>query len=608
MQIKDNFWSPRIKTVEENTLPSMFRQLHETGRWDLMNLNLKDGANPHIFWDSDIAKFLEAVCYALKYIDTNDSKYTQYMSWVDQIVDMIINVQQQDGYINSYFTLIKPEDKFKNIAENHELYTAGHLIEAAVAHYEATGSKRLIECLCRFVDLLYLNFGKEKSKMHGYPGHEEIELALVKFLKIVPDPKYFELLDYFIEQRGYKGGDFYDKQAKERGLNPETYLPDGDYDHIPGLNFGKMWPAPKSYWYYQADNLIRDTREAKGHSVRSVYYLTGVQGLGILKKDDSLKAIVRTLWTNIVDQKMYIHGGIGSEPRWEGFGENYDLRWNGYSETCASIGLIFLCEKMLEDQLERKVALVMERALHNNILGGVSIDGTSYFYNQPVTGAMGLKRQSWFSVSCCPPNVARLFNSLEKYTMTISEDILAVHLYIGALYEKKGICKMKIDSTYPFEGKLEVSVESTTPYSVAIRMPEGDVYCSNKEYELKNGYMVFKPKLWDEVITLKFDVPVHIIKPNPNVPANKGCLAVQRGPFVYALQKSGIDANSNLDDIRLNSKAEFIEAIEVYNGVQYVSLLADLNGQKCTFVPYFVTGNHVPGEDFRIWINELKDK
>lgn len=595
--INDDFWSPRINIVSQNTLPSMYNQLKQTGRWDFFNFSAEN-VIPHIFWDSDIAKFLEAVCLALKYTKPGDKYNLLYREWIDNVTNMAIKAQRPDGYLNTYFIQMCPEDVLKNVMEKHELYCAGHLIEAAVAHYDATGSMDLINCVCGYVDFIANVFGDGDDQLHGYPGHQEIELALVKLLKIVPKRKYFDLLDYFVEQRGYKNGEFFDDQLLERGIDPHSYNPPLG-DDIPGYT----WPQPRSYWYYQAELPIREVTEAKGHAVRQTYYLTAVQALANLKGDKSLSDAVYRIFRNIVDKKLYIHGGIGSEGRWEGFGEDYELRWDGYSETCASIGLVLMCEKMLLNELDAEVACVMEKALYNDVLGGVSLEGESYFYDQPITGIGGLKRQSWFSCSCCPPNVARLFSSLDKYAFSLKQDSIAVHLFIGAdIKERDYSCSFR--TQYPFSGTFDADIKSDIPISVSIRCPKGKFSCSNTNYTLSNGYLIFETKIWNESLSFKFDIPIEIIRPDPNVEANKGCVAVQRGPFVYALENSGIQGDISLDNVVITKKPKFIENIEQLYEAKYISLTTKIKDVKCVLVPYFVTGNKNPGEDFRIWLKK----
>lgn len=604
--INDPFWSSRMKVVAENTLPSMYNVLKETGRWDFFDFNWKQmkDIKPHIFWDSDIAKFLEAVCYTLRYTEKSDAKYSLYTGWIDLITKMAKKAQQDDGYLNSYYTQIKPKERFSNIGEDHELYCCGHLIEAAVSHYEATGSMELVEVLCKYVDYLFTVFGPDENQLHGYPGHQEIELALVKLYRIVPKKEYLALLNYFVEQRGYNDTEFYDQQIKARGFDPATYKPLAEYDHMEGEDPDSTWPTPRSHWYYQAHKPIREMEEVVGHSVRVVYHLTGVQGLAMLKKDDSLKAAVKKLFDNMIDKKFYIHGGIGAIAQWEGFGEDYDLRWDCYSETCALIGLMFLCERMLADKLDRKVALAMERALYNDVLGGVNIDGDAYYYNQPISGEKGYTRQKWFSCACCPPNVARLFSSLEKYSLLVKDDMIAVHLYIGAEINTSDV-QMKVSSKYPNEGEVVISLKTSKPISIAIREPLGEYAIDTLDFEVSNGYILLPEKVWKDTITLRFDVPVEIVKPDPHVKANAGHLAIQRGPFIYGLQSSGISGDTNLDDIKISSQQMFKQSQESFHDADYISLTSDMDGTQLKFVPYFVTGNEHPGEDFRLWIKEM---
>lgn len=592
--IKDPFWNNRIEVIAEKTLPSMYNLLVKTGRWAFFDLNWRHlQIQPHIFWDSDIAKFLEAVCFAMKYTSPSNPMFLQYHKWAKDIVAMAKKAQEQNGYLNTYYIQMRPGMQFTNVMEHHELYCCGHLIEAAVAHHEATNSMEFVDIMCRYVDLICDTFGAESHKKHGYPGHQEIELALVKLVSIVPEPRYFELLEYFITQRGYNNGEFFTHEQRKRGVDPDLYIPvdsEGDL----------MWPEPKSYWYYQAQEPVAQAMEVKGHSVRQMYFLTGVQGLALIKNEPN--AAVRRLFDNMVDKKLYIHGGIGAVGRWEGFGDNYYLPWDGYSETCASIGLVFLCERMLYGTLDRKVSLTMERALYNNILGGVSISGRAYYYDQPITGTKGLQRQTWFLCSCCPPNVARLFNSLEKYLILLKDDSLAIHLYIGCKIATKDV-SFEFESKYPKQGCLKFKATTNMPIAISIREPLTAYTCTQIEYEKSNGYLTFGPRKWDnEIIEIQFEIPVVIVTPNAKVEANIGCLAVERGPYVYAIEES--DSPVGLDDIEIMPDQEFETIEESYDTVEFTSLVTRVGDAKLKFKPYFVTGNEHPGEDFRIWVKD----
>lgn len=596
-RVDDTFWSSRIQVIMKNALPSIFHFLQETGRWDLMKMKIKEGSKPHYFWDSDIAKFLEALCYSMRYIDEGDELYLDFILWINEATKMIINLQQADGYINSYFTVVDPENKFKNITENHELYCAGHLLEAAIARYLVLGELDLLQCLERYLLLIYEKFGPYEGQMHGYPGHQELELAIGRLLDLRFDERLFNLLQYIIEQRGFGNGEFFDEQAWLRGVDPNIYIP-GDSEGRP------VWPAPRSYWYYQAETQIRDTKEAKGHAVRQTYYLAAVQILANLKKDDSLKVAVTRLWREIVDKHLYIHGGIGSVGQWEGFGKPYDLRWDCYSETCASVGLIFLCQSILKDRLDREVADVMERSLYNNVLGGVSLDGKSYFYDQPITGSKGLKRQSWFSCSCCPPNVARLFTNLQDYVSTAVDNFIAIHLYIGGTYEGRNY-SLKIQSKYPYEGEVSIDLNTVQEKGVAIKAPKGAYSINVDDYQEINGYIILAPRVWnDQDITLSFEIDISIVQGSGKIEANKGHLAVEFGPFVYGLALSGIEGDVPLDALKMSRNVSFEKFLENEDDYFFWALVCELDGYKCKFVPYFFLGNEHPGEDFRIWLKD----
>lgn len=598
-RIDDTFLNSRIQVIVKNSLPSIFHHLQGTGRWDLMKMRVKEGCKPHHFWDSDIAKFLEALCYSMKYIDERDELYLDFVLWIDEATNMIINLQQEDGYINSYYTVVEPKNKFKNITENHELYCAGHLLEAAIARYLVLGKRDLLQCLERYLLLISEKFGPREGQMHGYPGHQELELALGRLLELRFDERHFNLLQYFIEQRGFRNGEFFDEQAWSRGVDPSIYIP-GDSEGKP------VWPAPKSYWYYQAESQVRDTNEVKGHAVRQTYYLAAVQVFANLKNDDSLKDSVTRLWRDIIDKHLYIHGGIGSVSQWEGFGEPFDLRWDCYSETCASIGLIFLCKSILKDRVDREVADVMERSLYNNVLGGISLDGKSYFYDQPITGSKGLKRQPWFPCNCCPPNIARIFTNLHECVSTTVGNVLAIHLYIGGTYEGKDY-SFKLQSKYPYEGKVSLRLKTMKEKSVAIKAPKGIYSINVNNYEEVNGYIMLAPSVWNgQEITLSFEIDVSVAQDSEKIEANKAHLAVEFGPFVYGLALSGIEGDVSLDTLKMLRNVRFEKLLERRGDFYFWALSCEINGYKCKFVPYFVLGNDYPGEDFRIWLKDAE--
>jgi DUF1680 family protein len=583
-----SFWADRINVTRRNTLPAIYEQMKATGRWDAMRLTWKhgDGNTPHIFWDSDIAKTVESCCYALEGMNSDDPLAKKFYEWIDDAIGMIEKAQGKDGYINIYYTVVEPEKRWTDLAHQHELYCAGHLLEAAVAHYKLTGETRFLDIMIRYVNYIRQVFGPGPGQKRGYPGHEEIELALVRLYEVKPEQEYLDLLKYFVEYRGLDYGNYYKEEAISNGKDPMKYI-EGE---------GK-WPNPPQYWYMQAHKPIREQDEILGHSVRAMYFLAGVQGYANIVNDGSLKQAVNKLWRNMVDKKLYIHGGIGAIPAWEGFGEEYELPLECYSETCASIGILFLGKRMLEESTEIEVARVMSRALYNNVLGGASLDGKSFYYDQPLIGN-GHKRSAWFECSCCPPNYTRLMNSLQDYAVTETQSLLLINLYIGGEYETY-LGKLWIRTDYPNKGTLSVTVETHTTFDLAVANP-GKYKCT-PEPDHREDYIYFKNISGTFSFELTFDITPRIVKPDPKVSSTKGKLAIERGPFVYGLEQS--DSPLPLSDVQLPPDQTFNETAIQFENTTVVALLANINGLQFKFVPYFVIGNRVPGDKFIIWID-----
>ncbi|KAK5452450.1 hypothetical protein LTS15_007516 [Exophiala xenobiotica] len=598
-RIDDAFWNPRIKANQEVTIPTMYKQLRESPRWDSLKHTWKHGdaedLRPHMDWDSDVAKFVEAVCCALKWIPVKDPQHATFLSWVDDAIGMIEAGQGPDGYFNTYHTVVAPQARWNNVAHNIELYDAGHLLEAAITHYQVTKSTRFLDIMTRYVDYICTIFGPGPGKIHGYPGHQEIELALLRLYHVRPEQRYLDLADYFIEQRGYRQGEFFDDEARARGDDPETWIPPPP----PGVTT-PYFTGPRAYWYMQADEQIRETRKVRGHSVRVTYYLSAVQDLASLKGDKSLDAAVDRLFDNMVDCHLYVHGGIGAIHQWEGFGENYELPLDGYAETCASIGILFLGKRMLQRRLSRKVALTMERALYNDVLAGVSLDGTSFFYDQPLATDCSV-RHSWFEVCCCPPNLSRFLNSLEEYVFTVGngDRNIALNLYIGSEYKTEdGELQVKVVTKYPWEGYVEVSIQSgQRDVGFAVREPE-QAYTLSASVEglVKDGYIHFGPKQWNETITLSFNVVPKLVKSHPLVQGTQGMVAVERGPLLYCLES--MDTVQPLDSVTIDPRSEFQEVKMQIADVEVVGLQAE----DFRMVPYFACSNRRAGEGLRVWL------
>ena len=384
--------------------------------------HLDDKFYGFVFQDSDFYKWIEAVGYSL-----TQHPDPQLESIADGAIDIVCAAQQEDGYLDTYYILNGKDRIFTNLRDHHELYCLGHLLEGAVAYYQATGKDKLLKAASRYADYVADYFGPEDGKCKGYPGHEIAEMALVRLYETTQDPKYLKLAKYFIDERGTQPYYFDKEHPEEVKKNPN------------GLR----------YSYNQAHLPVREQDEAVGHAVRAVYLYSGMADIARLTEDDSLFDACRTLWDNMVQKKLYITGGIGGTHMGEAFSFNYDLpNDTAYAETCASIGLVFFARRMLEICPDVQYADVMEQALYNTVLSGMALDGKSFFYVNPLEvlpeachkdeRKFHVKpvRQKWFGCACCPPNLARTLSSVSSYAFTEKDDTLFVHLYIGSDIKK----------------------------------------------------------------------------------------------------------------------------------------------------------------------------
>ncbi|HEY3331758.1 MAG TPA: beta-L-arabinofuranosidase domain-containing protein [Capsulimonadaceae bacterium] len=524
--IDDVFWSPRIEANRNVTLPIEYGQLKSTGRLDALKLEWKTGMEPvpHIFWESDIAKWLEAASYSLA---SHPDPALEAM--VDEAIGLIEHAQQPDGYINVHFTVVEPEKRWSNLRDWHELYCAGHLIEAAVAHSKATGSDRFLNIMRKFADYIGTVFGREPGQKRGYCGHEEIELALVKLARHTGERRYMELAKYFVDERGAKPH-YYDQEAIARGEKPEGY-----------------WA--KHYDYCQASMPVRELSKVAGHSVRAMYLYTAMADLAGEYGDTELSDACERLWNHLCLANMYITGGIGSSRHNEGFTADYDLpNETAYAETCAAIGLVYWNQRLLHLDLDGKYADIVERALYNGVISGVSLDGSKFFYENPLESRGAHHRQGWFGCACCPPNVARILASLGDYVYSEGPSGLAVNLYVaGSASAKVGSMPVALtqETRYPWDGAIRISVTPETPssFDLSLRIP---AWCKSYtlavndapiDAKLTKGYAIVS-RTWaaGDVVTLVLDMPVERVAAHPAVVADQGRVALQRGPVVYCLE------------------------------------------------------------------------
>ena len=585
-----------------------------------------------VFQDSDVAKWLEAVAWSLCQKPDPGLEKT-----ADEVIELVAAAQCEDGYLNTYFTVKAPEERWTNLAECHELYCAGHMIEAGVAFFQATGKRRLLDVVCRLADHIDSVFGPGDNQLHGYPGHPEIELALMRLYDVTQEPRYIALVKYFVEARGTQPH-FYDIEYEKRGKT--SYW----------NTYGPAWMVMDKP-YSQAHQPISEQPVAIGHAVRFVYLMTGVAHLARLSQDEGKRRDCLRLWKNMARRQLYITGGIGSQSSGEAFSSDYDLPNDTvYAESCASIGLMMFARRMLEMETDSQYADVMERALYNTVLGGMALDGKHFFYVNPLeVHPKSLKfnhiydhvkpvRQRWFGCACCPPNIARVLTSLGHYIYTPHDDVLYINLYVGNSVEipvGNEALRLRISGNYPWQEQVKIVIDSSSPvnHTLALRLPD---WCDKPQVTLngapvtqdvRKGYLHIS-HLWQEGDTLQLTLPMPVrrIYGNPLVRHQAGQVAVQRGPLVYCLEQA--DNGEQLHNLQLPRDARF-SAVEG-KGIFARKILLQAPGYKqtaedaenqalwhydrapssrqpqvLTFIPWFSWANRGEGE-MRIWVNEAE--
>ncbi|NMB10934.1 MAG: glycoside hydrolase family 127 protein [Firmicutes bacterium] len=620
--IDDAFWSPRMETNRLKTIPHEYKQCKDTGRIDAFGLAWQPGEEPvpHYFWDSDVAKWIEAASYSLA---TNPDPGLDQL--LDEVIERIAGAQQPDGYLNVYFTVVEPEKRWKNLGMWHELYCAGHLIEAAIAHYEVTGKRKLLDVACRYADYIASVFGPGPGQRYGAPGHEEIELALVKLYRVTGHRRYLDLGKFFIDQRGKHPSVF---QRELEHLSPEdARINRHFFDKEDGFDTS-----------YCQDHLpVREQSEVVGHAVRAMYLYSGMADVAVETEDEELLAACRRLWDNVCRRRMYVTGGIGPSRHNEGFTKDYDLpNETAYAETCAAIGLIFWNQRMLHIDAEACYADITERALYNGALSGVSLDGERFFYENPLGSRGDHHRQEWFGCACCPPNIARLIASLGGYVYSENATDTYIHLYIsgqGKLSVGNNRVNISQQSNYPWDGEIEIQVNPTQSmeFGLNLRVPgwcrAARLWVNGQELEisplLQSGYARIHRR-WQAGDAVKLDLamPIERVEAHPNVSQAAGCVALQRGPVVYCLEQA--DNPVPLHRIILPDNAE-LKAVydkELLGGVvkiQGEALLVDdstwigelyrfkstkTRPYAITAIPYYAWDHREPGE-MRVWIRSL---
>lgn len=502
-----------------------------------------------VFTDTDVYKWLEAVAFCIE-----NGSGAHFEPMADEVIRLIVKAQQPDGYLNTYFTLLCPEERWTNLTEGHELYTAGHLFEAAVAYESATGKKELLNVALRFADLLCDTFGPEEGKLKGVPGHQEVEVGLVKLYNTTGNRKYLDLAAHFIAIRGSQPNYLLEEIEKRGGKGIFKDLQ--DYD-----------PA-----YSQAHIPPVDQETAEGHAVRAMYMCAAMASLARERNDEALAKACRKLWKNVTLKRMYITGGIGSSGFLERFTTDYDLpNDRTYCETCASIGLMMFGQRMALLSGEASYYDVVERALCNTVLSGINAKGDRYFYVNPLevwpdncmhhTSMAHVRpvRQPWFDVACCPTNVARTLASLGQYIWAEDDESVYINQFISSHYEthiRGGEAAVELHATYMHDGVVKITVEAEKAFAVRVRIPgymRKAVFMRNGEViapVVENGYAVLEVSAGEvQEFCIRAEVTAGFVAANLNVPADAGKVAVMKGPYVYCLEEQ--DNGRNLANLYL---------------------------------------------------------
>ena len=647
IKVNDKFWERYFKLIRDEMIPYQWNVLHDQENITIdkerddenipsekshaiQNLKIAAGLaeGDHYGWlfqDSDVYKWLEAASNS--YAIHPDEKL---LSMMDEVISLIEAAQDEDGYISTYYQINNPKLKFRRLFESHELYCAGHLIEAAVAHYKATGSERLITVSNQFVQCIKNHFGDEEGKINGADGHQEIELALVKLYEVTKDESLLELSAYFLEVRG-QDPDFYKKQLEE---NIENGLSQGP---IPTINNE----------YHQSHQPVMEQEEAVGHAVRLVYMAAAMADVAYYLNNEKMYEACKKIWKNIVTKRMYITGGIGSTVHGEAFTYDYDLPNDTmYCETCASIGMMFFAKNMLKHETDASYSDILERCLYNTVISGVALDGKHFFYVNPLEvqpeacqkdpGKSHVKatRPSWFGCACCPPNIARTLTSLDQYIYSSNEDSVFAHLFMdneGEINLDKGTVAIRQETTMPYSGNVRfyLELDNINKMRLGIRIPswaeDFQIIKDGKEVEgkLDRGYLYLEISKRQTVIDVHFEMKAIQWASHPLVRGNQGKVALQRGPFVYCLEEEDNGENLHLNSITNQQVTEkpvedsalgdivLLETIgqkekitKEWNERLYQKYVTkEVEQTQLTFIPYYTWANRSSGQ-MQVWVNK----
>lgn len=546
------FFGPRIDTICTVTARTLFERCIEARMLDQVD---PDRPNPglvipfqhsntvttQMFWDSDFGKSIETAAYAL-----NHRPDPELEALVDEVIDAYGRLQLDDGYLNSWYIRIEPGLRWTNLRDRHELYNAGHLIEGAVAYFHATGKRKFLDILCRYADHIARTFGPGEGQLRGYPGHPEVELALVKLGRVTGTQRYLDLAKFFVDERG-QAPLYFEEEAKRRG------------EKEGGFHFGTLE-------YCQAHRPVRGQDRVVGHAVRAAYLYAGMADVATEFGDDTLSAPLETLWSHLVDRNLYIHGGFGPSAQNEGLTFDYDLpNETAYAETCAAVALVFWASRMLGRGPDGRFADVMEQALYNNALAGLSLDGTRFFYDNPLESRGGHHRWTWHRCPCCPPNISRLVASIGSYVYGVADAEVAVHLYNASRAEialADGTVTLEQVTDYPNDGGVSIHVTPDRPFrfALSLRIPgwarSASLAVNGRTIDAtpQAGYVRID-RIWQagDTVALVLDLSPRRVFAHPRVTVDQGRTALMYGPFAYCLE--GVDNGPDLNSLILADAA-----------------------------------------------------
>ncbi|WP_433618510.1 glycoside hydrolase family 127 protein [Paenibacillus cellulositrophicus] len=588
VKIHDELWKQRLEVCKQVTLRTCLDKCESTGR--ISNFakaaGLMEGEFEGIYFnDSDVYKVLEGAAYLLM-----ADRDPELEAEIDRIIGLIAAAQEPDGYLTTYYTLEAPDQKWTDM-EKHEMYNGGHLIEAAVAYHAATGKRTLLDVACKLADHYDSLFGP--GKRHWVEGHEEIELALIKLYHATGEERYWKLALWLLEERGH------------------------------GHGHGAIWDREE--WgpaYCQDDVPVRDIEKVTGHAVRAMYLYTAMADVVLASGDRTYEEALRKVWAHTVERNMYITGGIGPSRHNEGFTHDYDLpNESAYCETCASIAMVFWNHRMSLLFGEAKYADVVERAMYNGALAGISLSGDRFFYVNPLASQGDHHRTEWFDTSCCPTNLVRFLPSIGGYNYAVNEEGPVMLQFVAGTADlelKDGSrVLMKTVTRYPWDGHVHVEVEPAreAEFAVRLRLPgwcRGAKLSINGEsvapadWTIDRGFLVLSRR-WQPGDTIDYvmEMPVQQVHARPEVEADRDRVAVQRGPLVYCLEQAD---NPKLvyDEFAVRPGISFgLEPRDELGGI--VALTGFDGQQQYRFIPYHLWDNREPGF-MQVWLKEEEDR